>query len=196
MSKERDDFSGPLAEYSTPWEEFSKEFLLKLMKIWQDHWDAFMNQFMVIGSQIEGIGTDKALDFQLRLLEAITPSTMARIAELAKIDTSTVAGRCKVGMLSMDQIAENYPGRWEVKSDDEVLLTYDRCKVFETVRQIGSLELLHKACLEVEPRYAEAFQNYPDDPKKVKVTMLKVPESFDPPPEGEPLCLWKFAFHQ
>ena len=196
MAKERDDFSGPLTEYGTPWEEFSKEFLLELMKIWQEHWDALMNQFMVVGSQMEGIGAEKAVELQLRLLESITPPTMAKIAKLAKIDTSTVAGRCKVGLLSMDQIEGNYPGHYEVKSDNEVILTYERCKVFDTMREIGSLELLHKACLEVEPRYAESFQNYPGDPKKVKITMLKVPESFTPPPEGEPLCVWRFAFEK
>src|SRR4030042_1645374 len=103
MSKGRQDYRGPI-EDGVRYEEFSKEFLLKLMKIWQDHWDALMNQFMVIGSQMEGIGAEKALELQHRLLEAITPTTMSRIAELAKVDTSTVAGRCKAGMLSLDQI--------------------------------------------------------------------------------------------
>lgn len=196
MSKERSDFSGPLVDYSVPWDEFSKEFLLKLMKIWQDHWDALVQQWLVIGSQMEEIGIDKALDLQLRIFEAITPPTMASIADLTKIDTSTVAGRCKVGLLCMDQIAEKYRGHWEIKSDNEVILTYDRCKAFETMREIGDLELLQKGCRYVEPRYMEAFQNYLGVSPKVKVTNLKTPESFTSPHQGEALCSFRFAFEE
>jgi hypothetical protein len=194
MAKERNEYAGPI-EDEVRYAEFSKEFLLKLMAIWQDHWDAFITGLIIVGSQMEGIGAEKALELQTRTLEAVTPSTMARIAEMANCDIKTVEGRCKVGMLSMDNIEEKYRGHWEVKSDREVLLSYDRCRVFDMLRAVGDFETLHRICLEVEPRYGMAFQNYPGVSPKVKVTMLKVPQTLTPP-EGEPLCVWRFAFDE
>lgn len=195
MAKERDDYSGPI-ENTVNYEDFSKEFLLKLMRIWQEHWDAVVTNLVLVGSQMEGIGRDKALDLEVKTLEAVTPSTMAKIAELAKCDTNTVEGRCKAGQLSLDNVQDRYQGHWEVKSDKEVWLVYDYCHFFNMLRPFGDLKLLHRICLEADPRYGEIMQTYADDPQKVKVTMLKVPESYDPPPEGEPICIWKFAFEE
>jgi hypothetical protein len=191
-SKERNDYSGPI-EDRVDYNQFSKEFLLKLMAIWQDYWELMVNTFVKIGSEMEGIGPEKAGELLARTQETVTPSIMARTAELAKVDVNTVEGRCKAGMLGIDNIWEKYPGHWEVKSDKEVILKYDYCNVLANKLVGTSLEVLHRVCTELEPRYAMAYQNYPGVLPKVKVTMLKVPDSLTPKP-GEPVCVWRFAF--
>jgi hypothetical protein len=193
MSKERNDYSGSI-EDRVDYDQFSKDFLLKLTRLWQDHWEAMINTLVKIGSEMEGIGPQKAMELLARTLETVTPPIMARVAELAKIDVSTVEGRCKVGMLGIDNIAEKYQGHWEVKSDDEAILKYYHCNVLAN-RLVGDLEQLRMACMYVEPRYAMAYQNYPGVLPKVKVTMLKVPDSLTPKP-GEPVCVWRFAFEE
>ena len=193
MSEERNDYSGPI-EDRVEYDRFSKDFLLKLMRIWQDHWEAMVTTLIRIGSEMEGIGPEKMMELEARTLETVTPPIMARVAELAKVDVNTVEGRCKAGMLGIDNIWEKYPGHWEVKSDKEVILSYERCAVMEE-QKVGNLEQLRKACLYVEPRYAMAYQNYPNVLPKVKVTMLKVPESLEKKP-GEPVCIWRFAFEE
>jgi hypothetical protein len=195
MAKERDDYSGPI-ENVVRYEEFSKEFLLKLMKIWREHYDDVVTNLVLVGSQMEGIGSEKALDLEVKTIEAVTPPTMAKIAELAKCDINTMEGRCKAGQLTVDNVPDRYRGHWEVKSDKEVLLVLDHCRVFHMMRAVGDLPTLRKICLESDPRYVEIMHTYPDHPRKAKVTMLKVPETLDPPPDGEPICIWRFVFEE
>ena len=95
MAKERNEYAGPIKD-EVRYAEFSKEFLLKLMAIWQDHWDAFITGLVMVGSQMEGIGAEKALELQTRTLEAVTPSTMSRIAEMANCDIKTVERRSQL----------------------------------------------------------------------------------------------------
>jgi hypothetical protein len=53
---------------------------------------------------------------------------------------------------------------------------------------------LRYVCQYVEPRFAMAYLNYPGA-RKIKVTMLKIPESLTPKP-GESVCIWRFAFEE
>jgi hypothetical protein len=195
MAKEREDYSGPI-ENTINYEDFSKEFLLKLMRIWQVHWDEFVTNFVMVGSLMEGIGQEKTLELQFKVFEAVLPSTMAKIAELAKCDIDTQVGRCKASMLAIDNIEERYDCHWEVKSDNEVLLVIDRCRVVDTMRALGDLGTLRKICLEKDPEYGEMLHAFPGHSQKTKVTMLKVPETLDPPPEGEPVCIWRWALEE
>ncbi len=193
MAKERNDYSGPI-EDRVEWEQFSKEFLIKLMRLWQVHYETFTNHLMRIGTEMEGIGAEKVGELIMRTTEAATPPVWEKVAEIANVDVNTVEGRLKAGTLCMDNIPENYRGRWEVISESEVLLRYDRCIVMDE-RRVGSLEQLQYVCQYVEPRYAVAYLNYPNASRKIKVDMLKIPESLTPKP-GEPVCIWKFSFQE
>ena len=50
MTKERNDFSGPIGN-RVPWEEFSTEFLSKIATLWQKQWEAFTNGMVRVGSR-------------------------------------------------------------------------------------------------------------------------------------------------
>jgi len=193
MAKELNDYSGPIEDVINH-DRFSKQFLLKLMRIWQDYWEAMMTTFLKVGSETEGVGPEKINEVFSRTAETVAPPIFARLAELAKANVNTIEGRCKAGMLGIDNIPEKYRGHWEVKSDKEVILKYDYCNVVAN-KLVGSLEELRKVCMYVDPRYAEMNLNYPNVRRKIKVTMLKVPESLTPKP-GEPVCIWRFAFEE
>lgn len=192
MDAERNDYTHPI-EDRVQYEKFSKEFLLKLMKLWQYHWEAFQTYLIKLGREMEGIGPEKTIQLQARVLETVTPAIMEKIAELATVDVNTVEGRCKAGTLGIDTLWEKYPNHWEVKSDNEVHLSFDRCAVIEE-NKVHNIRELHLVCKDMEPRYAAAYMNYPNAQRKVKVTMLKVPESTTEPVLGEPLCVWKLVF--
>ena len=172
MTKERNDFGGPIGD-RVPWEEFSEEFLskimalwqeqweaftgglvrvgsqmegvgqrnaeellarvkaevdppifataaevspksksdrLKMMRQWQEKWEAFTNGVVRIGSQMEGIGLLNAAELLARTMAEVNPPIFAKIAEAAKVNVNTVEGRVKSGGLCMDNMADHYPG--------------------------------------------------------------------------------------
>ena len=191
MSRERNDFKGPI-EDRVPWEEFSKEFLLKVMRLWQEQWEAFYNIIVTVGAGMDGVGARKATEMVNRTQEIVCPPIFARIAEASKLNADTVEGRVKAGGLCMDNMADHYPGVYEVKSDSEVILRYDRCAVMDKKLMFDDINMLRYVCQYVEPRYAMTMLNYPGQ-RKIKVDLLKIPESFERTP-GEPVCIWRFAF--
>lgn len=192
-SEERNDYTGPI-EDRVEWDQFSKEFLIKLMRLWQVQWETFTNNLMRIGSGMEGIGPVLTGELIMRTMEVTTPPVWEKVAQLAGVDVNTVAGRIKAGTLCMDNIPDNYRGHYEVKSDSEVILKYYRCIVMDE-RRVGNLDELRYVCQYVEPRYAMAYLNYPNVSRKIKVEMIKIPESLEPK-SGEPVCIWRFMFEK
>ncbi len=165
---------------------------LKLMRQWQEKWELFTNKVIGIGSELSGVGLLNAADLVARTMEEVNPAIFARIAEAARLDANTVAGRVKAGGLCMDNMADHYPGRYEVKSDSEVILSYHRCAVMDKKLMFQDINMLRYVCQYVEPRYAMTMLNYPGK-RRIKVDLLKIPESFELKP-GEPACIWRFAF--
>ncbi len=256
MTKERNDFSGPIGD-RVPWEEFSAEFLSKIMTLWQEQWEAFTNGMVRVGSQMEGVGRRNAEKLLAKVKEEVSPPTFAKmaevskqaksdrlktmrqwqekweaftnavvrigsqmeavgllnaaellaktmgeinppifakIAEVSKVDVNTVEGRVKAGGLCMDNMADHYPGHYEVKSDKEVILRYNQCTVMDKNLVGGDINMLRYVCQYVEPKYAMTMLNYPGQ-RKIKVDLVKIPESFERKP-GEPVCIWRFAFEE
>ena len=170
----------------------SRSDTLKMMRQWQEKWELFTNKVIGIGSQIEGMDILKAADLLARTMEEVNPSIFARIAEASRLNANTVEGRVKAGGLCMDNMADHYPGQYEVKSDSEVILRYDRCAVMDKKLMFDDINMLRYVCQYVEPRYAMTMLNYPGQ-RRIKVDLLKIPESFERTP-GEPVCIWRFAF--
>jgi hypothetical protein len=170
----------------------TKSDRLKMMRQWQEKWELYTNKVIGIGSQMEGIGILNAADLLARTMEEVNPPIFARIAEVSRLDANTVEGRVKAGGLCMDNMADHYPGQYEVKSDSEVILRYDRCAVMDKKLMFDDINMLRYVCQYVEPRYAMTMLNYPGR-RRIKVDLLKIPDSFERTP-GEPVCIWRFAF--
>lgn len=191
MTKERNDYSGPIQD-ELPLEEFSKEFLLNIMRLWGEFWEAFESGLVRKGDEMEEVGALNALELLSRTFEEVAPPVFEKIADFIKADKNTIEGRMKAGSFAMDNMYDHYPGHYEIISDNEAYATYPKCHVMEKQTTGGDIEVLRYVCQYVEPRIAKAYMNYPGA-RKVKVDMLKIPESFDLEP-GEPCCKWRFYF--
>jgi hypothetical protein len=75
----------------------------------------------------------------------------------------------------MDNVADHYPAHYEVKSDEEVTLRYDRSTVMDRNLVGGDINMLRYVCQYVEPRYT--MLNYPGQ-REIRAELLKIPESF------------------
>jgi len=190
MAKEREDYIGPLQD-QIDLNEFSKAFLLKIMRLWGEFWEGIESSIVRIGGEMEGVGVANANELLSRAIEDIGPSIFERVADLAKVDKNTIVGRIKAGRFIPDNIYEKYPGHFEVISPNEVRATYSHCHVADKLT-VGDIETLRLCCQYVEPRIAAAYMNYPGA-RKVKVEMLKIPENL-PLKEGEPCCIWRFTW--
>ncbi|MBN2099461.1 MAG: hypothetical protein JW753_07695 [Dehalococcoidia bacterium] len=109
----------------------SKSDRLKVMRQWQEQWEAFTNGVVRVGAQMEGIGLLNGAELLARTMEEANPPIFAKMAEAAKVNVNTVEGRVKAGGLCMDNMADHYPGHYEVKSDSEVILRYNQCAVMD-----------------------------------------------------------------
>jgi hypothetical protein len=82
VAKERNDFSGPIGD-RVPWEEFSVEFLSKIMALWQEQWKAFTGGLVRVGSQMETVGRQNAEELLARVKKEVIPPDFAKAAEIS-----------------------------------------------------------------------------------------------------------------
>lgn len=190
MDQERNDYTGPLQD-KIDLSEFSKEFLLKLMRQWSALYEGILNNIIKVGSQTEGVGHDKATDIVLTSMEQIVPPVMRQIADLCKVDINTIEGRLKTTRFIPDNLSDHYTGgHFEILSDTEATMTYDGCYLVDQNLIGGDASQLRHFCEVIEPRAAMMYMNYPGE-RKLTSKMLKVPET-TPPKPGEPYCIWHF----
>ena len=190
--KERNDYTGPL-QPEIDLSEFSKDFLLQIMRYWGELFEAYESTLVKLSSNlgIDGFGPIEMTDLQIQTMKEIAPPIMQKIAELCKVDINTIEGRIKAGRFIPDNLSDHYVGAHiEILNDKEATMTYDRCYLFESGLVGNNLDILHHVCFNVEPALAEAYMTYPGKPKVVS-KMLKVPESTTLTP-GEPMCKWHF----
>lgn len=76
----------------------------------------------------------------------------------------------------MDNVADHYPAHCQVKSDEEVILRYDRSTVMDRNLVGGDIKMLRYVCQYVEPGYVMAMLNYPRQ-RKTRVELLKIPRA-------------------
>ena len=195
VKKERNDYKGPL-QPEIDLSEFSKEFLLKIMRCWGELWEAHNSALVRIGAEMEGVGPLVAGDLVARSIEEVAPSVFRKIAEeICKVDINTVEGRIKAGRFIPDNLSDHYTGaRYKILSNTEATLTYDHCWVVDSGSVGNDINILRYVCDVVEPRLAMAYMNYPGE-RKVAIKMLKVPEVLPPKPD-EPICIFSFKLEE
>lgn len=183
-SKELNDYSGPLRA-DLKHEEFSKEFLLKLMRIWQDMWSDIAYGWMAMVGQ--KLGEDAAIEMCNQVIEGMAPGIMPRLAEAAGIQRKTLVDHIKTTQLVIDNKTDKYPCVYEIKSPNRVIMTLQECESMEDLKDVP--ELLHKICTKQETRWILAYMNNP----KVKMTPLKLPPRKSP---DEPACIWEYTLEE
>ncbi len=183
-SKELNDYSGQLRA-DLKHEEMSKEFLLKLMKIWQDMWSDIAFRWMAAVG--EKLGEDTAIEICNQVVEGMAPAIMPRLAEAAGIQLNTLIDHIKTTQMTIDNKTDRYPCEYEIKSPNRVLMTIKQCETAEVLKDVP--ELLNKICTKQEARWILAYMNNP----KIKMTPLKLPPRKN---SNEPTCIWEYTLEE
>ena len=179
---ELNDYSGPFKPDLT-FNDFSKEFLLKLMTVWQYAWlHMDLAWFDVVK---ERFGFEAAcecdLEAWLRIAERVNP----RYPKIANIQLNTVLDSLKCLQLPLDNVTGGiFAPEYDIKNENHVIVTIKRCKTLEALER-DMPEMIVPLCQVFEP---QIIQKYVINPK-VKVTATKLPPRESP---DDIACRWEY----
>jgi len=181
--EELNDYSGPFKP-DLSFEEFSKEFLLKLMRIWQYAWLHMTAAWFDLVKERYGSEVACELDRAawIRVGEKVNP----RYAKVANIQLNTVLDSMKCLQLPLDNTTGGiFPVEFDIKNENDVIVTIQMCPALEDMEK-NSPELIEPRCcittMEVNKRYVVN--------PRVKVTALKLPPRQSP---DEIACRWEYT---
>lgn len=182
---ELDDLSGPFYPNLTH-ENFSKDFLLRMMHAYQYAWlimnggyyDAVKKRF---GSEA---ANECELATWLRVGEKVNP----RYAKLANIQLNTVVDSLKVLQLPLDNTIGLFPAEYDIKSPNRVILTVAKCRTLDYLEK-AEPERIQPVCHVLEKPIMEKYLVNP----RIKVTPLLLPPRKSP---EEIACQWEFKIEE
>ena len=180
------DYSGPFKPDLT-FDDFSKEFLLKLMHVWQFAWlqmtEAWYNAVE------KRCGADTANECETEAWVTIGERVNPRLAKVAGIQLNTVVDSLKVLQLPLDNTTGGlYPVDIDIKTPNHVILTINQCRslLFFEHKQP---ERMQHVCHVNEQQVMEKYLVNP----KIKITPLKLPPRRD---SEEIACQWEFKLEE
>ena len=181
------DYSGPY-RHEVKWEDFSKEFLVRLMKSWQRAYLSIQGAW--IETVTEKFGSDAADDCSMAALLLQAERMIPQFMEVGNIELNTVLDSLKVIQLAPDGHTESelFGGEVDIINDNHVISTTTKCITCEFLEAFAP-ERIEWLCYELEQPVMEKFLNNP----KIKVTPLKRPprKSAD-----EPFCQWELKMEE
>ncbi len=182
MAKELDDLSGPFNPDLT-FADLSKEFLLKIMEVWQFAWIHMATAFYDITK--ERYGFDAANEIQLEAWERIGDKVNPRYPKIANIKLNTVVDSLKAIQLPLDSTMGNlYQAQYDIKSENHVVITLPQCRSLLYYEKHAP-EMINWFCHVLEKKAMEKYLINP----RIKVTPLKLAPRESP---DEPSCVWEF----
>jgi hypothetical protein len=172
-------------------EDFSKEFLIKLMKNWRT-WYMTMNLVWYVLVQ-EQLGTEKAgrimIDVWLKTTEAEMEKYIPLIGEnyKTKDDLKTIEDSIKIAVMPPDGTIDKtlFAGSLDWEDEEHAKSVIHHCAMLETFEAMDNLEPLKLLCNIQEPVCSEAYFINP----RVKMLPIKQPPRKSP---DEPCCIWEF----
>jgi len=179
--KEMNDYSGPYNPNLT-FNDLSKEFILKLMQVWQYAWLHMTEAWYdAVKEKVDKETADVCETAAwCRIGERVNP----RFAKVANVELKTVLDSMKVLQLPLDNTTGGlYPIQIEVINPNHVIWTIPQCqslKFFEA----KDPERIKYVCYENEKRVIERYMVN----RKIKVTPLKLPPRNSP---DEIACKWE-----
>jgi len=179
--KEMNDYSGPYNP-DLKFDDFSKEFILKLMKVWQYAWLHMTEAWYdAVKEKVDKETADVCETAAwCRIGERVNP----RFAKVANIELNTVLDSMKCLQLPLDNTTESlFPIQIEVINPNHVIWTLPQCqslKFFEA----KCPERIKYVCYENEKRVIERYMVN----RKIRVTPLKLPPRSSP---DEIACKWE-----
>lgn len=184
--KEMIDYSGPFNPNLT-FEEFSKEFLLKLMHVWQYGWLHMTEAWYNAVKQRWGV--DAANECETQAWETIGERVNPRFAKVANIELNTVVDSLKCLQLPLDNTTGGlFPAEAKIINPNHVIWTIPRCRSLEFF-EAKEPERIKHVCHINEARIIERYLVN----RKIKVTPLKLPPRKSP---DDIACQWEFKLEE
>jgi len=178
---ELDDLSGPFYP-NLRHENFSKDFLLRMMHAYQYAW------LIMSGGYYDAVkkrfGSEAANECELATWLRVGEKVNPRYAKLAKIQLNTVVDSLKVIQLPLDNTIGLFPAEFEVKSPNHVMLTVTKCRTLDYLEK-AELERIQPMCHVLEKPVMEKYLVNP----RIKVTPLLLPPRKSP---EDIACQWEF----
>ena len=172
-------------------EDFSKDFLVKLLKLWMDWYISMaMIWWIKVGEIIGKKEADKLLP---EVWEAAAEGGMEPFIQMlgpsykTRDDIKTLEEGLKASLLVPDGALNKnlWDGHTIWKGPGHVLTCVTHCVLMEFFEGIDSVESCEELCQVAEVRGAEAYFIHPN----VRVTALKMPPRKHP---DEPFCVWEY----
>lgn len=184
--KEMKDYSGPFQPNLT-FEDFSKEFLLKLMHVWQYGWLHMTEAWYNAVKQRWGV--DAANDCETQAWETIGERVNPRFPKVANIELNTVVDSLKCLQLPLDNTTGGlFPAEANIINPNHVIWTIPRCRSLEFF-EAKEPERIKHVCHINEKRIIERYLVN----RKIKVTPLKLPPRKSP---DDIACQWEFKLEE
>jgi hypothetical protein len=179
--KEMNDYSGPYDPNLT-FDDFSKEFILKLMQVWQYAWLHMTEAWYdAVKEKVDKETADVCETAAwCRIGERVNP----RFAKVANIQLNTCLDSMKCIQLPLDNTTGGlFPAQIEVINPNHIVWTIPRCRSLEFF-EAKAPERIKYVCYENEKRVIERYLVN----RKIKVTPLKLPPRKGP---NEIACKWE-----
>jgi hypothetical protein len=176
-------------DYSGPWnpdlvfDDFSKEFILKLMQVWQYAWLHMTEAWYdAVKERVDKETADVCETAAwCRIGERVNP----RFAKVANNEMKTVVDCLKNLQLPLDNTTGGlFPAQAEIINPNHVIWTIPRCRSLEFF-EAKAPERIKYVCYENERRVIERYLVN----RKIRVTPLKLPPRKGP---EEIACKWEF----
>ena len=181
--KELDDLSGPFNPNLTH-ADLSKEFLLKIMNIWQYAWITLSGKWY---DEVRNRwGFEAANECELAAWVAMGKKVNPRYAKMANIQLNTVLDSMKALQLPLDNIMRGglFDGTFDIKGPNEVHVTFKRCVSLEGLERNWP-ERIPPLCHVLEKIMIEVYANNP----RFEAVPLKLPPRKS---QDEIACEWIF----
>ncbi|MFC1944072.1 DUF6125 family protein [Chloroflexota bacterium] len=179
---EMKDYSGQFKP-ELQWEDFSKEFLIKLMKVWQYAWLEMAGQWY--NAVRQRFGFDAASECEYDAWVNMAKRVNPRYAKVANIELNTVLDSLKAMQLPLDNtMGQVFPVEYDIKNENHVIVTVWRCPPLEYFER-EEPDRIHPMCHVAAPVIDNLYAINPN----VKGTPLKLPPRQSP---DEPACIWEW----
>ncbi|MFC1944514.1 hypothetical protein ACFLX5_03355 [Chloroflexota bacterium] len=197
------DYSGPY-KHDLKWDDFSKDFLVELMKYWQKMYMRMSGLWM--GEVEEEYGPRVAEDFALSVFKKVGERLVPKLANIGNIQLNTVLDSLKLNQLVPDGTTGGGAGeaagkagietsgelfriKLDIKNENHAIMTCEYCRVLEALERDNQTERIKWQCGILEK---EATEKYFVNPK-IKVTPIKIG-----PRESreEPACVFEFKLEE
>jgi hypothetical protein len=180
------DYSGPYKP-DLKFSDFSKEFLLKLMEVWQWAWKVKDDAWFA--AVVSRLGIEATLECSTEMWQQVGKTVNPKLAEIGNFQLNTAVDSLKLVQLPLDNtIGKEYPSETKIISPNHVIVTVKQCAgLLDWEKSMP--ELIEPVCHVLCPKVMEAYWVNP----KIKITGLKVPPRKSP---DEIACQWEYKIEE